>query len=245
MPQTSLPAACISTARITAARNGSSKKILCRIQTIILPFSLTRWYAGGRGRRLAKPGHRCLQTSDGGTQQSLAWLAGLGKFSRHDTHLLEENRFKDAADPLQPPQESPTTPRQHGCTQELSYFTPKMAELLPRSTRGHGALEEESAGEEQCSSKSGKYEGKQVCNSLNVVTTHPAPLHKITWNPVRAARWEAVAAGCSGQVMLTSALKQALLPCSSPGTPTARLPSCCPNSSIPHLALQAKIPISS
>lgn len=90
---------------------GIARRIHGRIQTIILPFSLTRWYAGGRGRRLAKPGHRCLQTSDGGTRQSLAWLVGLRKFSRHNTHLLEKNRTKDGADPLQPPQGESHTSR--------------------------------------------------------------------------------------------------------------------------------------
>lgn len=82
-----------------------------RIQAVVLPFSLTRWSAGGRGRRLAKPGHRCPQTSAGGTQQSLAWLVGLRRFSRHDTHLLQKNRIKDAADPPTAPQESLTTMR--------------------------------------------------------------------------------------------------------------------------------------
>lgn len=99
--------------RVCKHKNYSCKKqnqheIHGGIQTITLPFSLTRWYAGGRGRLLAKRGHRCPQTSDGGTRQSLAWLVGLREFSRHDAHLLEEKRSKDAVDLPHPRYRAPT-----------------------------------------------------------------------------------------------------------------------------------------
>lgn len=118
------------------------------IQTITLPFSLTRWYAAGRGRLLAKRGHRCPQTSDGGTRQSLAWLAGLRKVSRHDAHLLEEKRSEDTVDLPHPCDRAPQPQVSRRPTSELTYLTPKMAELPPPSTGRHGTLEKESAGEE-------------------------------------------------------------------------------------------------
>lgn len=112
---------------------GIATRIPGQIPSILVPFSLTRWCEGGRGRRLAEPGHRCPQTSAGGTRQSLAWLAGPGKFSRHSTHLLEKNGSKAVAEPLQPPLERPTT-------WEPSWF---ILELLPSSTRGHSMLRKE------------------------------------------------------------------------------------------------------
>lgn len=42
------------------------------------PRRLTRWCAGGRGRWLARRGHRCPQTSAAGTPRSRAWLAARG-----------------------------------------------------------------------------------------------------------------------------------------------------------------------
>lgn len=152
MPQTSLPAACIiSIGRITAARNRSSKKISWEDSNHHSAF-LTYQVVCRRKRKTAGKTRSSLPTDQRRRNTTIPGMASRSEGVQQARHSPpgKKTRIKVAADPLQPPQESPTTPHQQkDCTWELSYFTPKMAELLPSSTRGHGTLEKESTGGER------------------------------------------------------------------------------------------------
>lgn len=105
--------------------------------------------------------------------------------ARHSPPGKEQNQKM-----LQTPQESPQNPTvAQGLHLRAILFNTKDGRASSFQHQGAWHAREGEHRRGTYSLKSGMYQVKQVCNSLNIITAHPAPLHKITWNPVRDARW--------------------------------------------------------
>lgn len=188
MPQTSLPAACISAGRITAARNRNSKKNSWENSSHHSAF-LTYQVVCRRKRKTAGKTRSSLPTDQRRRNTTIPGMASRSEEvqqARHSPPGKEKNQ--SCCCPSSTPSGEPRDPtRAQGLHLRAILFNTKDGRASSFQHQGAWHAREGEHRRGTYSLKSGKYQVKQVCNSLNIITTHPAPLHKITWNPVRAA----------------------------------------------------------